>query len=191
MSLSKLIRPGELRRAATLTVATLLTPVGKAEQLSQLPECAVVSRTQPAAPAVATVATVTVASARVNEPDPFHWPESCALSSADFCELMARVNRYVERRKTEPHHQAMSEELVIRERLRDGKSVDEISLDFVIPAESTVKIRDCSTCANQTRRKTCKEPIEAGLSDHLEIFFVDMLPESTAGCSAFKAISHR
>lgn len=46
--------------------------------------------------------------------------------------------------------------------------------------------RTCAICSHQTRRKTCLEPVAAGLAPHFRIEFVELLPHDFArGCPAF------
>lgn len=46
--------------------------------------------------------------------------------------------------------------------------------------------RTCAGCAHVTRRKTCGEPVAAGLVPHFGIVFIELLPATQAArCPAF------
>lgn len=46
--------------------------------------------------------------------------------------------------------------------------------------------RTCADCAHRTRRKTCGEPVSAGLLPHFGIVFCELLPATQAAlCQAF------
>lgn len=66
----------------------------------------------------------------------------------------------------------------------DGPANAHIPLNSLNSPQAT---RSCAACANLTKRRTCSDPIGAGLSDDFEIFFTDMLPDGGASCVAFKA----
>lgn len=46
--------------------------------------------------------------------------------------------------------------------------------------------RSCIACEFRSRRKTCLEPVAAGLADHFSIRFCAQVPAHGATCAAFK-----
>lgn len=51
--------------------------------------------------------------------------------------------------------------------------------------------RDCIDCEHQTRRRTCREPVRAGLVPSFGIVFVELLPvDQAAQCPAFSVRVH-
>jgi hypothetical protein len=53
-------------------------------------------------------------------------------------------------------------------------------------ADAETEARACTACEFQSRRRTCLEPVLAGLAPHFSIWFTDMLPDGGARCTAFK-----
>ena len=56
-------------------------------------------------------------------------------------------------------------------------------------AGAEVAARACVACEFRSRRKTCLEPVLAGLADHFSIRFTDQVPDAGASCPAFKEIT--
>lgn len=53
-------------------------------------------------------------------------------------------------------------------------------------AATPAPMRVCADCAHRTRRKTCAEPVAAGLAPHFGIVFCELLQATQAGrCPAF------
>lgn len=56
-------------------------------------------------------------------------------------------------------------------------------------ADAEVAARACVTCEFQSRRKTCLEPVLAGLAPHFCIRFCEQVPDAGAACVAYRGKS--
>lgn len=56
-------------------------------------------------------------------------------------------------------------------------------------ADAEVAARVCVTCEFQARRKTCLEPVLAGLAPHFGIRFCEQVPDAGAACMAYRGKS--
>ena len=52
-------------------------------------------------------------------------------------------------------------------------------------ADAELVARACVTCEFQSRRKTCLEPVLAGLAPHFSIRFCEQVPGAGAACMAY------
>jgi hypothetical protein len=59
----------------------------------------------------------------------------------------------------------------------------------LLRADAEVAARACVACEFRSRRKTCLEPVRAGLADHFSIRFTEQVPDAGASCPAFKEIT--
>lgn len=55
--------------------------------------------------------------------------------------------------------------------------------------DAEVTARACVTCEFQSRRKTCLEPVLAGLAPHFSIRFCEQVPDAGVACAAYKGKS--
>lgn len=180
MSLSALIRPGGLQAVATLTVATLATHAAKRGTFG---------------PTVATVATVTVANSPGSDYDPDRWcrPHSDAMNSAEIALFIDRVALCIAQGMTEAQAEAMADSLVQRDRHPEDwrEAFEERAAIMEFDAglsrdDADAEARACVTCEFQSRRKTCLEPVLAGLAPHFSIRFTEQVPGAGAACGAYK-----
>lgn len=86
---------------------------------------------------------------------------------------------------------AHGDRLVIRpaSRLTDGHRAElrEAKAELL----AILGARACADCAHQTRRRTCREPVRAGLVDSFGIVFLELLPaDQAAQCPAFSVRVH-
>ena len=113
MRLSELMQKGSLRQFATVTVATVATVRPKTH------------------PSVASVATVSVATAQKQaandpttirpDPDRWCWPHSDAMNTGEIDTLTARLSHFTRRGLTELESEKLADKLVLRDRESDDR----------------------------------------------------------------------
>jgi hypothetical protein len=70
---------------------------------------------------------------------------------------------------------------------------DDAEIDAYLAREARFgrMARTCADCAHQTRRRTCREPVRAGLVDSFGIVFVELLRANQAAqCPAYSVRVH-
>ena len=111
-----------------------------------------------------------------------YWPHSSAMNQSDIESIEARLMPLTQHGMVD----AEADQLVSKLMQADQRPSSFTAPSAAPAPPARLATRSCAACANLTRRRTCSEPIDAGLSDHFEIFFTDLLPDGGASCLAFK-----
>lgn len=127
------------------------------------------------------------------DPDRWCWPHSDAMNSAEIALFTTRVALCIAQGMTEAQAEAMADSLVQRDRHPEDwrEAFEERAAIMEFDAglsrdDADAEARACVTCEFQSRRKTCLEPVLAGLAPHFSIRFTEQVPGAGAACGAYK-----
>ena len=130
------------------------------------------------------------------DPDRWCWPHSEAMNSGEIATFTERVDQSIRRGMTEAQAEALADDMVQRDRHPDDwrEAFEERAaiMEFdggLSRDDAEAEARACLTCEFQSRRKTCLEPVLAGLAPHFSIRFTKHAPDAGAACVAYRGKS--
>jgi hypothetical protein len=118
-----------------------------------------------------------------SDPDRWCWPHSDSMNGTEMARFIGRVKRAVGRGIPEDEAERLADDLVLTDRRPSSSSSSSSAL--TPPARPST--RSCAACANLTKRRTCTEPVNAGLAELFGIRWPE--PGYGASCIAFKGNS--
>lgn len=126
--------------------------------------------------------------------DRWCWPHSEAMNSAEIARFGQRVEQAMQRGMTEAQAEALANNMVQRDRHPDDAEREAFEeraaiIEFdggLSRADAETEARACVTCEFQSMRKTCLEPVLAGLADHFSIRFTEQVRGAGAACVAYR-----
>ncbi len=154
------------------------TPLSSVSSVADGPVCGIVRRMDSA------------------NPDRWCWPHSDAMNSAEIATFTRRVEQSIRGGMTEAQAEALADDMVQRDRHPDDwrEAFEERAaiMEFdggLSRDDAEAEARACVTCEFQSRRKTCLEPVLAGLAPHFSIRFTEQAPDAGAACVAYRGKS--